>query len=271
MGKKRILGLILAVVMMLVAMPIQTTQAGVAKISKKKATMEVDSILTLKVSGASSKVSWKSSDKKVAKVTSKGKVTALKEGTATITATVKSARYTCEITVINSNKDLSDTDFETPEPTPVPEPQKKIITVDITPDNWLDYFELALVEDWRYNAFGELDSFTIEHRVVLKDEYAKRLAEDSNIKYEVSFILSDVVASVDANNKTYMIYDSTFQTANRSKSSINEKIISSKENMGLSLARLHVSRWDPVDSSMRFWVDNITMKRIEGILYLYEE
>ena len=40
-----------------------------------------------------------SSNKKVATVTSKGKVTAKKKGTATITATVSGKKYTCKVTV----------------------------------------------------------------------------------------------------------------------------------------------------------------------------
>lgn len=49
---------------------------------KKGKTLQLSSIL----SGMSGKTTWKSSKKSVAKVTSKGKVTARKKGTATITA-----------------------------------------------------------------------------------------------------------------------------------------------------------------------------------------
>ncbi len=52
--------------------------------------------LTLK--GASG-VTWTSGNKKIAKVDSKGKVTAKKEGKTTITANVMNAKYTCKVTV----------------------------------------------------------------------------------------------------------------------------------------------------------------------------
>ena len=57
-----------------------------AKISKTKATLYVKETLKLKVTGAAKKVTWSSSNKKVAKVSSKGVVTAVKKGSAKITA-----------------------------------------------------------------------------------------------------------------------------------------------------------------------------------------
>ena len=46
------------------------------------------------------KATWKSSNPKVASVTSKGKVTAKKKGTTTITAKVGKTTYKCKVTVL---------------------------------------------------------------------------------------------------------------------------------------------------------------------------
>lgn len=73
--------------------------AEAAKINKKSATLIKGKTLQLKVSGANGKITWSSSRKSVATVNSKGKVTAKKKGTATITAKIGKKKYTCKVRV----------------------------------------------------------------------------------------------------------------------------------------------------------------------------
>ena len=80
--------------------------AGKVKLNKTKATIEKGKTLKLKATVTPTyledkSVTWKSSDTKVAKVSSSGKVTAVKAGTATITCTsnATSAKATCKVTV----------------------------------------------------------------------------------------------------------------------------------------------------------------------------
>lgn len=83
--------------------PVTVEAATKVKISKTKITLNKGQVVTLKLTGTKEKVTWRSSDKKVAIVNSKGKVTAKANGTATITATVSGKRYTCRVTVKNAN------------------------------------------------------------------------------------------------------------------------------------------------------------------------
>lgn len=76
-----------------------TVQAASVKINKKKLTLNVKENYTLKISGTSKKVKWSSSNKKVATISSKGKVTAKKKGKVTITAKVSGKKYKCKIIV----------------------------------------------------------------------------------------------------------------------------------------------------------------------------
>jgi len=62
---------------------------------------------TLKLTGAKGTVTWTSSSKKVATVSSKGLVTAKAAGTTTITAKDKNGTYTCKVTIINSKLTVS--------------------------------------------------------------------------------------------------------------------------------------------------------------------
>lgn len=75
------------------------TALATAKLSKTRATMYNGAKLLLKVTGTTKTVKWSSSNKKVAKVSQRGIVTALKVGTATITARVGGKKLACKVTV----------------------------------------------------------------------------------------------------------------------------------------------------------------------------
>ena len=100
---KKLLSILMTIAILFTLVPTQTAKAAV-KISKSKATMEVDSTLTLKISGTNSKVSWSTDKKSVATVNNKGTVTAIKSGSATITASVEGNKYSCDVNVVDSNK-----------------------------------------------------------------------------------------------------------------------------------------------------------------------
>lgn len=106
--KKRVIALFLFIAMVIMTCaPVKVQGAAKPAISKSKASMELDSQLTLKVTNlkATDKIVWSSSKKAVATVSNKGVVTAKGEGTATITATVNSkSDYVCKVTVVDSNK-----------------------------------------------------------------------------------------------------------------------------------------------------------------------
>jgi len=77
----------------------QAEAATKAAISKTKVTMYVGTSYTLKMVGAKGKVKWSTGSKKVAKVSSKGKVTAKKAGSTTIKAKVGKKTYKCKVSV----------------------------------------------------------------------------------------------------------------------------------------------------------------------------
>ncbi|MDF2540778.1 MAG: hypothetical protein K0S47_496 [Herbinix sp.] len=74
-------------------------QAATIKLNKKTLSLEVGKTTTLKVLGSTKKATWSSNKKSVATVSSSGKVTAVKVGTATITATIDKKKYSCTVTV----------------------------------------------------------------------------------------------------------------------------------------------------------------------------
>ncbi len=80
---------------------VTVAHAAKVKLNKTKLTLYLKKTATLKVKGTKKKVKWSSSNKKVAIVSKKGKVTAKKKGTATITAKIGKNKYKCKVTVKN--------------------------------------------------------------------------------------------------------------------------------------------------------------------------
>lgn len=96
---KKIAMSVLVLAMVITMLPMNT-QAATVKLNKKAATLYVGDKVTLKLNGAKS-VSWSSSNKKIATVTSKGVVKGVKAGSCKVTAKNKKTgkSYTCKVTV----------------------------------------------------------------------------------------------------------------------------------------------------------------------------
>lgn len=73
-------------------------EAATYQINKKKLELKVSQQSTLKISGKK-QIKWYSTNKKVVKVDSKGKVTALKKGSAQVYTKIGNKKYTCTIKV----------------------------------------------------------------------------------------------------------------------------------------------------------------------------
>ena len=101
---KRMTSLVLVLLMATTAFVATDASAATPKISKTSVTIQVGESVSLKVSGTVKSVKWSSSDKKVAAVSQKGKVTAKKIGSATVSAKVtlknkKSKTFKCKVKV----------------------------------------------------------------------------------------------------------------------------------------------------------------------------
>ena len=101
---KRVIAVAMTALMLTTAISVETpAEAAALKLNKSKVDLKVGESVTLKVTKGSKKytgkVTWKSSDKKVASVTAKGKVTAKAAGKSTVTAKVKKKTLKCAVTV----------------------------------------------------------------------------------------------------------------------------------------------------------------------------
>jgi hypothetical protein len=101
MGRKFIrLLVLLGVIAAMLILSIPAAQAkNTVKLNKTKATLYVGETLKLNLTGTDKAVTWTTSKKSVATVTSTGKVKAKKEGSVTITAKAAGKKYRCKVTV----------------------------------------------------------------------------------------------------------------------------------------------------------------------------
>lgn len=120
--KKLTTALALALTLTLVApttVPVTSVavaEAAAIKLNKTKKTLKVGQTYQLKVTGTTKKVTWKSSKKSVAAVSSKGKVKAKSVGKTNITAKVAGKTLKCKITVkAAENKYVAAAPFEAKE------------------------------------------------------------------------------------------------------------------------------------------------------------
>ena len=105
---KRILTIVLTLALIVTMMPMNLTNVNAkstTRLSSKKIVLQVGKTKKLKVKNkpAGVKVVWKSSKKKVATVSKKGKVKAKKPGKTTITAKVGKKKYKCTVIVKRKN------------------------------------------------------------------------------------------------------------------------------------------------------------------------
>lgn len=101
---KKVLVILFTLVLTMSMFPtINVSAARKVKLNKTKATIYVGKTVTLKLKNNKKKIKWSSSNRKVATVTSKGKVKGKKAGKVTITAKVGKKKYKCKVTVKRKN------------------------------------------------------------------------------------------------------------------------------------------------------------------------
>lgn len=101
---KLLTGVLSLSLLTLLAAPADSEAASLS-LSRKKMTLRPGKSYTLKIRGSKSKkVKWKSTNKKVATVSKRGKVTARKTGKVKVTAKIKNKKLVCRVTVKNKMK-----------------------------------------------------------------------------------------------------------------------------------------------------------------------
>jgi uncharacterized protein YjdB len=93
--------MLIVIILSTFSLSVNASSNTTVSLNKTSATIYVDNSITLKLAGTNKSAVWSTTNSGVATVNSKGKVTAKKAGTATITAKVNGKSYRCKIKVKN--------------------------------------------------------------------------------------------------------------------------------------------------------------------------
>lgn len=201
------------------------------KLSKKKLTLKAGQSKKLTIKNKKGKVTWKSSKKKIAKVSKKGVVKALKAGKTVITATIKYKKKTtklkCKVTVTKKKAKKTNAPTKKPVTNPTKKPtttekpaatQKPVTTEKpapaVTPD-------LTAAVEWDEKKNGEfsLDSIQFEDSSLTYQMGTDAVYLDIGDKASVKEAVPDMSKcrfDVTAGDKHYDVYKVTAEWNSKS-------------------------------------------------------
>ena len=149
------------------------------------------------------------------------------------------------------------------------EPTVSYTEMEITTENWQEYFEITIEEHWGENAFGEPDYISRNLIFRVKDTYADKVApwdfaEPQDISIEIGYDYTNYKWTIDFENQTY------------EKGSISdydpegyETIIKKLDPYSLSIDIDRCTRWKDGTGSVAICeYTNIEVLRIKGTLFL---
>lgn len=80
-------------------------------------------------------------------------------------------------------------------------------SVEITSENWSEYFDVTIVDHYDVDAFGNPVYFTVKGQIKLKDEYHSRLVQNTanEVRFNVRYVDQPITVIADFQNKNYNI------------------------------------------------------------------
>lgn len=271
----KLIALLLMLSIIIPTAPLSSTakvaQAATAiKLNKKTLSLVEGKTYTLKISDPKAKVTWSTSKKSVATVSSAGKVKAIKAGSAVITATVNKKKYTCKVTVKKAEKKPTATPTPKPTATPTPTPSPTPTPAPVNPNVVNAPFEAQEIKCGDFKAVIP-KSWTFKVDSSLGTTAATFLPNGvSNDDFDLSYLTLGIVETGEpapnyAEIKSYL--DSSF----------NAEIISSDfEDMDVSVT--NITKSDVVTKlgtayklsySVTAKVDNEAFTMTQSIYFLY--
>lgn len=146
--------------------------------------------------------------------------------------------------------------------------------IELTVNNWLDYFEIVEVLEFRENAFGEADLLYCYRYYCLKDEYVDIIAQylSTNIAVEYTPVNRGYISCVvDPINRTFTKgerlrnYSETTQTQKMAYSYSSHSEVDYRLRFYFSSGSISK---DYFENGTIDYTDDVVMNRIQGTLYI---
>lgn len=181
----------------------------------------------------------------------------------------------CACSTDSNTPDMPETTNSTIQTTTTTAAEPKSVTVEITLDNWKDYFELREYIEFNENGFGEIDDAKIYWSIANKDEFTVD-EENCNVTFEYTLEKEEVSSTIDTKTKK-VIYgevtgkntsEATVETMNNVGQYIGEY---THDYYGEYLTRQRFEMKDgKLVSIFDYRVVDITIKRIQGTFSYFQ-
>lgn len=141
--------------------------------------------------------------------------------------------------------------------------------IEITTENWDDYFEIVDEGKFGENAFGEVESFNYYQYLTLKEEYMDKFSSSlSELAMELDFTYGQKGCEVDLPNKKYTLLDSYEVDSYDHDSSIYTFNYSNYEDEVYYRTTLMSSYFNKEESYLSSFKTDMQVIRTQGTIYL---
>lgn len=141
--------------------------------------------------------------------------------------------------------------------------------VEITAENWDEYFEIVDEGKFGENAFGEVESFNYYQYLSLKEEYVGKFSNSlSKLAMELDFTYGKKGCEVDLANKKYTLTDSYEVDTYDYESSIYQFNYSNHEDEVYYRTTLMSSYFNKDENCLSGFKTDMEVVRVQGTIYL---
>lgn len=159
-----------------------------------------------------------------------------------------------------------------------PSEQQISSEIEITLDNWYQYFEVKDAPLWEENAFGEAETLYARYCLFLKDEYRDRVdtMKESIIAFafEYDWILADIEVDYNAKEFSYtgIVYEDS-QGHEETTLAVYTGMLVDEENCAIicSCGEGYFTNDNDVKIPNCYQFTNVEVTRVEGSIFLFDE